>query len=222
MSAPRSRAVAEADGPISVRSQSTVVDTSAGRLRGLNAGAFLGIPFAAPPVGARRWAPRGPVEPWAGELDATAFGPPPPQPQRVPISDFAWGAIPPGDEDCLYLNVWTPRSGGGGWPVLVFVIGGGFTTGWTGSGLDDGALLAEAAQAVVVTFSYRLGSLGWAFGNWGLRDVLAVLEWVQREIGAFGGDPSRVTLGGQSAGAACVGGLLVLAAARGLFAQGTL
>src|SRR4051812_10862222 len=155
MSAPRSRAVAEADGPISVRSQSTVVDTSAGRLRGLNAGAFLGIPFAAPPVGERRWAPPGPVEPWAGELDATAFGPPPPQPQRVPISDFAWGAIPPGDEDCLYLNVWTPRSGGGPWPVLVFVIGGGFAIGWTGSGVDDGSELAQAAQAGGVTVRLR-------------------------------------------------------------------
>src|SRR4051812_36293671 len=222
MSAPRSRAVAEADGPISVRSQSTVVDTSAGRLRGLNAGAFLGIPFAAPPVGERRWAPPAPVESWAGELDATAFGPPPPQPHRVPISDFAWGPIPPGDEDCLYLNVWRPRLGDGPWPVLVFVIGGGFAIGWTGSGVDDAAALAEAAQAVVVTFSYRLGSLGWAYGNWGLRDQLAVLEWVQREIGAFGGDPAAVTLGGQSAGAACVADLLVSPASEGLFARACL
>ena len=86
--------------------------------------------------------------------------------------------------------------------MLVFVIGGGFTIGWTGSGVDDGARLADAAEVVVVTFSYRLGSLGFAFGNWGLLDVLAALEWVQREIAAFGGDPARVTLGGQSAGAA--------------------
>jgi para-nitrobenzyl esterase len=106
--------------------------------------------------------------------------------------------------------------------VFVFVIGGGFTTGWTGSGVDDGALLAQAAQAVVVTFSYRLGSLGWAFGNWGLRDAVAVLEWVQHEIGAFGGDPSRVTVGGQSAGAACVADLLVSPLADGLFVQAML
>jgi para-nitrobenzyl esterase len=106
--------------------------------------------------------------------------------------------------------------------VLVFFIGGGWTTGWTGSGLDDGAALAEAAQVVVVTFSYRLGSLGWAFGNWGMRDQLAVLEWVQREIGAFGGDPGRVTAGGQSAGAASVAGLLVSPAAEGLFSQAML
>ena len=204
---------------MSASRSSGVAETRAGRVRGLDGCTFLGVPFAAPPVGERRWAPPAPVEPWAGELEATAFGPPPPQPHRVPISDFAWGPIPPGDEDCLYLNVWTPRSGEGPWPVLVFVIGGGFTIGWTGSGVDDGAALAEVAQAVVVTFSYRLGSLGWAFGNWGLRDQLAVLEWVQREISAFGGDPAAVTLGGQSAGAACVADLLVSPASDGLFAR---
>lgn len=85
------------------------VRTSAGRLRGRE-GAYLGVPYAAPPVGERRWAPPAPVEPWTGELGATRFGPPPPQPKR-PISDFAWGPLPPGEEDCLYLNVWTPRSG---------------------------------------------------------------------------------------------------------------
>src|SRR3954466_6944982 len=142
---------------MSVRSLSAVVETRAGRLRGRDACTFLGIPYAAPPVGARRWAPPAPVEPWAGERDAIAVGPPPPQPHRVPISDFAWGPIPPGDEDCLYLNVWTPRSGDGAWPVLVWLVGGGWTSGWTGSGAEDGARLAEAAQVVVVNFSYRLG-----------------------------------------------------------------
>jgi para-nitrobenzyl esterase len=200
--------------------RSAAVELTTGRIRGRD-GAFLGIPYAAPPVGSRRWAPPAPVSPWAGELDCLAFGPPPPQPHR-PISDFAWGPIPPGSEDCLYLNVWTPRSGDGEWPVLVFAIGGGFTTGWTGSGVDTGARLAEAAQVVVVTFSYRLGSLGWAFGNWGLHDVLAVLHWVQREIATFGGDPARVTLGGQSAGAVLVADLLVSPAASGLFTQAML
>jgi len=203
-----------------VSARSAGVELSGGRLRGRD-GAYLGIPYAAPPVGARRWAPPAPVQPWAGELDALDFGPPPPQPVR-PISDFAWGPIPAGDEDCLYLNVWVPKSGDGPWPVLVFVLGGGFTVGWTGSGLVDGGALAEAAQVVVVTFGYRLGSLGWAFGNWGLHDQLAALEWVAREIAAFGGDPARVTLGGQSAGAACVADLLVCPAARGLFAQAML
>jgi para-nitrobenzyl esterase len=199
--------------------RSASVELTTGRVRGRDESTFLGIPYAAAPLGPLRWAPPAPVEPWAGERDAIAFGPPAPQPVR-PITRFAWGDLPPGDEDCLYLNVWRPRSGDGPWPVLVFVIGGGFTTGWTGSGVDDGALLAQAAQAVVVTFSYRLGSLGWAFGNWGLRDAVAVLEWVQREIGAFGGDPARVTLGGQSAGAACVADLLT--AGCGLFAQAIL
>jgi para-nitrobenzyl esterase len=200
--------------------RSAGVDLTTGRIRGRD-GAYLGIPYAAPPVGARRWAPPAPVEPWAGELDCLAVGPPPPQPHR-PISEFAWGPIPAGSEDCLYLNVWTPRSGDGPWPVLVFAIGGGFTTGWTGSGVDTGARLAEAAQVVVITFSYRLGSLGWAYGNWGLRDTLAVLEWVQREIATFGGDPSRVTLGGQSAGAVLVADLLDSPAADGLFTQAML
>ncbi|HVP01679.1 MAG TPA: carboxylesterase family protein [Solirubrobacteraceae bacterium] len=197
-----------------------VVELTVGRVRGRD-GAWLGIPYAAPPLGERRWRAPAPVAPWAGELDALAPGPPPPQPLR-PISEFAWGAIPPGDEDCLYLNVWTPRTGDGPWPVLVWSIGGGWAIGWTGSGLDDGALLAERAQAVVVTFSYRLGSLGWAYGNWGLLDHVAVLEWVRREIRAFGGDPGRVTMGGQSAGAGNVAALLVSPPAEGLFAQALL
>ena len=166
---------------------SASVELTSGRVRGRD-GAYLGIPYASPPVGERRWHAPLVVRSWAGELDALAPGPPPPQPAR-PISQFAWGEVPDGDEDCLYLNVWTPSSGSGDWPVLVWSIGGGWTIGWTGSGVDDGARLADAAEIVVVTFSYRLGSLGWAFGNWGLLDHLAVLDWVQREIGAFGGDP---------------------------------
>ncbi len=201
-------------------SPSASVELTAGRVRG-HAGAYLGIPYAAPPVGERRWRAPALVERWAGERDALAFGPPPPQPMR-PISEFAWGEIPPGDEDCLYLNVWTPSSGAGDWPVLVWSIGGGWTIGWTGSGVDDGARLADAADAVVVTFSYRLGSLGWAFGNWGLVDHLAVLDWVQREIAAFGGDPARVTLGGQSAGAANVADLIISPQAAGLFTRAIL
>jgi para-nitrobenzyl esterase len=203
-----------------VPTRSASVELSCGRIRGRD-GAYLGIPYAAAPLGARRWAAPAPGPAWTGELDALAAGPPPPQPTR-PISQFAWGEIPPGDEDCLYLNVWTPRSGSGPWPVLVWSIGGGFTVGWTGSGLDEGALLADAAEIVVVSFSYRLGSLGWAFGNWGLLDHVAVLEWVRREIAAFGGDRERVTVGGQSAGAAAVADLLVCPAADGLFARAIL
>ena len=183
------------------------VELSCGRVRGRDH-AWLGIPYAAPPVGPLRWAPPAPVEPWAGELDALRVGPPPPQPV-TPITAFAWGDVPPGDEDCLYLNVWRPRTGDGPWPVLVWLIGGGWRVGWTGSGAEHGARLADAAQVVVVNGCYRLGSLGWAYGNWGMLDQQAMLEWVQREIGAFGGDPGAVTLGGQSAGAGSVAGHLV-------------
>lgn len=202
------------------------VETASGRVRG-RPGAYLGIPYAAPPVGPRRLGAPVPVEPWSGELDATRPGPPPPQPKR-PISEFAHGPTPPGSEDCLTLNVWTPGSGDGPWPVFVWTIGGGWTIGWAGSGVYDGAALAEAAQVVVVTFNYRLGSLGWLYhpdlggGNWGLLDHLAALEWVRENIVAFGGDPERVTLGGQSAGAANVADLLVCPAAEGLFARAVL
>jgi para-nitrobenzyl esterase len=149
-----------------------------------------------------------------------AFGPPAPQPER-PISGFAHGPIPSGDEDCLTLNVWTP--GDGPLPVLVWAIGGGWTIGWPGSPLYDGAALAAAANAVVVTFTYRLGSLGWLPPtNAGLLDHIAVLEWVRENIAAFGGDPEQVTMGGQSAGAANVADLLVAPAAEGLFARAIL
>jgi para-nitrobenzyl esterase len=204
-----------------VPSLNASVELTRGRIRGRD-GAYLGIPYAASPVGERRWHAPAPLESWTGELDALAPGPPPPQPTR-PVSEFAWGAIPPGDEDCLYLNVWVPtRSGVGDWPVLVWSHGGGWTIGWTGSGLDDGAQLADAAEVVVVSFGYRLGSLGWAFGNWGLLDHLVVLDWVQREIGAFGGDPDRVTLAGQSAGAGNVADLIASPQAAGLFARAIL
>ena len=111
----------------------TVVATAAGRVRG-RPGAWLGIPYGAPPVGARRWQPPAPADAWTGELDATRPGPPAPQPKR-PISAFAHGATPPGSEDCLTLNVYAPRTGEGPWPVLVWAIGGGWTIGWAGSGV---------------------------------------------------------------------------------------
>jgi para-nitrobenzyl esterase len=162
------------------------------------------------------------VLPWTGESLGQP-GPPPPQPER-PISRFAHGAVPPGDEDCLFLNVWTP-AGSGPWPVLVWAIGGGWAIGWTGSEIYDGAALARAADAVVVVFTYRLGSLGWLARpapNRGLLDHVAALEWVREHIAAFGGDPARVTMGGQSAGAANVADLLACPAAAGLFTRAIL
>lgn len=189
-----------------MRAPSASVEIAAGRVRGRN-GAYLGIPYAAAPTGELRWRPPAPVQPWSGQLDALRPGPPAPQPKR-PISDFAHGPTPAGDEDCLRLNVWTPSSGDGPWPVLVWAIGGGWTIGWAGSDLYDGAALAEQARVVIVNFTYRLGSLGWLYdpelggGNWGLSDHVAVLEWVRENIAAFGGDSARVTMGGQSTGAA--------------------
>jgi para-nitrobenzyl esterase len=161
------------------------------------------------------------VLPWTG-ASLGAFGPPAPQPHR-PISEFAHGPIPAADEDCLYLNVWTPP-GEGPFPVLVWSIGGGWAIGWPGSPIYDGAALAEAAGVVVVTFAYRLGSLGWLASapNRGLLDHAAALEWVRAHIAAFGGDPARVTMGGQSAGAANVAGLLACPAAEGLFTRAIL
>jgi para-nitrobenzyl esterase len=179
-------------------------------------GAYLGIPYAS----AARFAAPGPVAPWGGALDGTRPGLPAPQPKR-PISEFAHGPTPPGDEDCLTLNVWTPP-GEGPHPVLVWAIGGGWTIGWAGSSVYDGAALASAAGVVVVNFTYRLGSLGWVGGNWGLLDHVAALEWVRENIAAFGGDPARVTMGGQSAGAANVADLLVCPAAGGLFQRAIL
>jgi para-nitrobenzyl esterase len=203
---------------VAVRS-AAVVETATGRVRG-RAGAYLGIPYAR----ARRFGAPEPPAPWTGELDATAPGPPAPQPQR-PISAFAHGPLPPASEDCLTLNVWTPAGDDGPWPVLVWAIGGGWTIGWAGSGVYDGAALAEAARVVVVNFNYRLGSLGWLYvdgGNFGLLDHVAVLEWVRENVAAFGGDPDRVTLGGQSAGAANVGDLLVSPLGEGLFSRAVL
>jgi para-nitrobenzyl esterase len=143
------------------------------------------------------------------EPGSQPFGPVAPQPVR-PIATFTHGDLPAADEAaCLTLNVWRPRDAGrgAGLPVLVWIHGGGFTVGWGSASLYDGARLAEAAQAVVITINYRLGSLGWLFhpelggGNWGLRDQQAALRWVQANVEAFGGDPARVTLAGQSAGA---------------------
>jgi para-nitrobenzyl esterase len=130
------------------------------------------------------------VLPWTGE-SLGAFGPPPPQPER-PISRFAHGPTPPGVEDCLFLNVWAPP-GARSRAVLVWSIGGGWTIGWTGSPVYDGAALAVAADVVVVTFTYRLGSLGWLASpvpNLGLLDHVAALQCVRSHIAAFGGTRS--------------------------------
>jgi len=203
-----------------------VVDTALGRLRGHrrdDAVVFEGIPYAT----ARRFATPGSPAGWSGVRDATAPGPAAPQPRRA-AALFTHGELPGTDEQCLSLNVFTPDLEGQR-PVLVWLHGGGFVIGHAGASLYRGEKLAAAADCVVVTVNYRLGSLGWlahpklASGpeapaaNWGLLDQIEALRWVRDNIAAFGGDPEQVVLAGQSAGALCAIDLLVAPRASGLF-----
>lgn len=186
--------------------------------------AFKGIPYAAPPVGRLRFrAPQSPL-PWRGVKRADHFGAICPQPVGAPAGGQTMS------ENCLYLNVWTgARSPAVRRPVFVWIYGGAFTFGSGSEPAFNGAALAHKGL-VVVTFNYRLGPLGFlatpalsresghdASGNYGLLDMIAALKWVRRNIAAFGGDPDRVTIAGQSAGAGSVGFLDMSPLARGLF-----
>ena len=209
------------------------VRTAAGRVRGRSVegvARFLGVPFAAPPVGPLRFAAPAPAAPWAGVRDATAPGPNAPQPTRsipgidlAPIIGRGWRRSGADPDDYLTVDVWTPDPGGAGLPVLVFVHGGAFIAGEPGSPTYDGTALARAG-VVLVAVTYRLGVEGFvAFdggaSNVGLRDQLAALTWVQRNVAAFGGDPGRVTVFGESAGAMSIGCLLGSPLSRGLFGR---
>jgi para-nitrobenzyl esterase len=190
--------------------------------------AFFGIPFAAPPVGARRWEPPQPVAHWPGVRRADTW--PAICPQRLHEPEYfddlavrSGGRIPPRDrhlstsEDCLTLSVWTAHFGDHARrPVFVWIHGGGNVEGWNTQGLTDGMFLARQG-IVVVSIEYRVGALGFLGGNYGLRDQIAALQWVRRNIAAFGGDPARVTIGGQSSGAEDVACLMASPLARGLF-----
>lgn len=201
----------------------SVVQAPAGALRGASAGpvsAFLGIPYGR----AGRFAAPQPAPAWAGVRDAGRPGPAAPQPPSRLERVMGPGRDLGQDEDCLSLNVWTP--GGTGLPVLVWLHGGAFSSGSGAEAWYDGALLAERGAMVVVTVNYRLGALGYLYlapefapANLGLLDQAAALSWVRRNIAAFGGDPDRVTLAGQSAGALSALALLGLPASRGLFQQ---
>ncbi|MBN9112330.1 MAG: carboxylesterase/lipase family protein [Pseudonocardia sp.] len=192
----------------------TETTTSVGRVRGTReqgVTVFRGIPFAAPPVGDLRFAAPAPPAPWDGVREATAFGPPPPH-----TGCAADGA------DWLTLNVWTPDPGRDArLPVMVWVHGGAYTIGSAGLPEYDGARLA-AGGVVLVTANYRVGVEGFARvegapDNRGLLDQLAMLEWVQDNVAAFGGDPARVTVFGQSAGGGSIAALLTMPRAAGLF-----
>ena len=181
---------------------------------------FLGIPFAAPPIGALRFAPPAPPAPWSVVRNATSHSAACTQAKRQPAS-----------EDCLYLNVWTPATGAPGalLPVLVWIFGGGFQSGSSSLYGYTGDILA-AAGTVVVSFNYRVGVFGWgaflpsdgAASNVGLLDQQVALQWVQDNIAAFGGDRARVTLFGESAGAISISLHLVIASSQSLFAQAAL
>lgn len=182
---------------------------------------FKGIPFAKPPVGDLRWKAPQPVEKWEGVLLADSFAPGP---------KAIWPAPSGNSEDCLYLNVWTPaKSAKDRIPVLVWIYGGGFAGGATSDPMFNGAKLAKKG-VVYVSIPYRLGSLGFlahpeltaespnkASGNYGLMDLIAGLEWIQKNIAAFGGDPDKVTIFGESAGGIAVSMLCASPLAKGLF-----
>jgi len=191
----------------------TELDPPCGPVRGVAAdgvSAFLGLPYAAPPVGPLRYASPRPAPRWAERRDCAQAG-------AAAIQTFGGGAawlyepVQPQAEDCLFLNVWTPDPRGRR-PVMVWLHGGAWRAGRGNAAGTIGAALARDGEVVVVTINYRLGALGWlahpaladgetgAFANWGLQDQVMALRWVQANIAAFGGDPDNVTLFGQSAG----------------------
>ncbi|MCW0197304.1 carboxylesterase family protein [Sphingopyxis sp.] len=206
-----------------------VAEVTGGRVAGTAAAGvatFRGIPFAAPPVGPLRWRAPQPVAPWAGIRDATSFGH---DCMQLPFpSDAApLGTAP--SEDCLTVNVWAPADAKGKkLPVLFWIYGGGFVNGGSSPDVYDGAAFARAG-VVFVSFNYRLGRFGFfahpalsaagegPVGNWGLMDQQAALRWTHDNIAAFGGDPGRVTIMGESAGGMSVLDMLGAPATRGLF-----
>ncbi|MFC8219820.1 carboxylesterase/lipase family protein [Streptomyces sp. NPDC057362] len=201
-----------------------VVRTSAGAVRGRTEdglAVFRGIPFAQPPVGEARFAaPRRP-RPWDGVRDAYAFGPPPPQDLGV-AGTVGPPDVPEGD-DWLTVNVWTPAADPAAHrPVMVWIYGGAYKMGHSGNPAYDARRIAADGDLVVVTLNYRVGMEGFAHiegapANRGLLDQVAALVWVQDNIAAFGGDPGRVTIFGESAGAGSVASLLAMPRAAGLF-----
>jgi para-nitrobenzyl esterase len=192
---------------------------------------FKGVPFAAAPLGPLRWAPPQSASPWSGNRTALAYGPACPQEMTKDGAPNAGGATGPISEDCLSLNIFAPAHARGA-PVMVWIYGGGNTTGMNAITAYDGSAFARDG-VILVSVNYRLGALGFfahpaltkaaapgePLGNYALMDQIAALKWVQRNIKAFGGDPRRVTVFGESAGGADTLSLMSIPSARGLFAQ---
>jgi len=208
------------------------IQTASGAVTGELSGdvqVYRGIPYAAPPVGALRWRPPQPPAPWTGRRDATTFGF---DCVQTLFPGDSTPSIHTQSEDCLTLNIWRHTAPTAGpVPVMVWIHGGGYTNGIGTSPMFDGAALARAG-VIVVTLNYRLGRFGFFAhpaltadrpdepkGNYGFMDQIAALKWVQANIAAFGGDPAKVTVFGESAGGASVNLLLASPMARGLFAR---
>ncbi|MFZ2104787.1 MAG: carboxylesterase family protein [Roseiarcus sp.] len=205
--------------------QSPVVHTASGDLMGdgTDIHAFKGVPYSAPPVGPLRWRPPEPVTPWTGVRDATKFGA---DCMQKPLTD---SRAPGVSEDCLTLNIWaTAQAPQGGLPVMVWVYGGGFVEGSASLPLYDGEALARKG-VVLVSLNYRTGVFGFlahrasaaesaqhSAGNYGILDVIEALRWIKRNIAAFGGDPGRVTVFGESAGASMLDMVLISPLSEGL------
>lgn len=206
------------------------VNTASGVVEGKQQGqvrAFLGIPYAAPPVGKARWTSPVPAPKWKGVRNATNFGP---RCMQSPVYPDMVFRDPGQSEDCLSLNVWTPaKAADAKLPVMVWIYGGGFVSGGTSEPRQDGSTLAKQG-VVVVSMNYRLGIFGFlvhpeltaesghgASGNYGLMDQLAALKWVQQNITGFGGDPGNVTIFGESAGSFSVSAQMTSPLAKGLF-----
>ncbi|MCS7480675.1 carboxylesterase/lipase family protein [Umezawaea endophytica] len=187
---------------------------------------FLGVPYAAAPFGANRMRPPRPAEAWSGTRAATEYGPTVPKGDYPPPYRPLFPEVVIPGEDCLNLNVWTPDGDVTGLPVLVWIHGGSFMNGSGSVGEYDGSAFARDG-VVCVTVNYRLAAEGFLYlgdgvANLGLQDQVAALEWVRDNISAFGGDPSRVTVAGESAGAMSVTTLLAMPMADGLFARAIL
>lgn len=210
-----------------VKTANGIVETTLPPVNGVRA--FKGIPFAQPPVGALRWREPQPPNNWSGVRNADQFGPRCMQ-RTAPNADY-WFRSNGMSEDCLYLNVWTPaKSSNERLPVLVYIFGGGFQNGDGSEPRYDGASMASKG-IVAVSVNYRTNVFGFfvhselaaesphkAAGNYGLLDQVAALRWVQKNIAAFGGDPKRITIAGESAGSLSVSALMASPLSRGLIA----